>query len=316
MSAPQRGFSLIELMVALAIGLFLIAGVFSVYVNGRHSQNTVDEQVAMVDNARFALETIAADIRQSGVYGRTKERGKLLPPVLSGGSVPGDCFPGWVAPAADVMPVQVYDGTDAAGVSPYPATCTSDYLANTPESDVIEMRYSLMTPVKDADVLNNVVYVQGNIDQAQVFYGVAPPIAEIQDSNYMYVRNLYYIAANGDAGDGIPSLHRATLQPGGVVDQMLLAGVENLQIQLGIDSDNDQLVDQYIDSAAAGIVDGKKVRSMQMWLVVRSLNVDRSLNTVINTTMAGVPVQLPADGVNDGIRRMVVSTVVLLRNGP
>jgi type IV pilus assembly protein PilW len=316
-ASSHRGFSLIELMVAMAIGLFLIAGVFSVYVNGRHSQNTVDEQVAMVDNARFALDTIAADIRQSGVFGRTKDRGKINPAAFPAGGIPGECTPGWITVDANITPIQVFDGTAAGGANPYPTTCTGDYLANTPESDAIEMRYSMMTSVKDAAVLSNIVYLQGDVDVAQLFYDQpAPPITELKNRNYMFVTNLYYIAANGDPGDGIPSLHRASLQPGGVVDQVLLSGVENMQIQLGIDTNGNRLVDKYVDSGAVGSVDWKTVKTIQIWLVIRSLNVDMSVNTVINPNIAGVSVQLPANGVNDGIRRMVVSTVALLRNGP
>lgn len=315
-SASQKGFTLVELMVALAIGLFLIAGAFSVFVNGLRSQRTVDDQVVMIDNARFALETIAADIRQSGVFGRIKDRGKLNTPTLP--AIGGECAAGWVANNTNIPPVQIYDNTN-----PYPATCTADMYASTPGSDVIEMRYSLLASVADANLLSDVVYVQSDTDQAQLFYGNNPPIPELLgtdaqglDHNYMYVTNLYYVAANGDAGDGMPALHRVSLQPGGAVDQVLLSGVENMQIQLGLDSDKDGLVDQYIDSTAAGVTDWKLLKSVQVWLVVRALNGDSTLNTVVNTTIAGVPVTLPANGVNDGIRRMVVSTVATIRNTP
>ena len=324
MPPHQHGFSLLELMVAMAIGLFMIAGVFTAYVNGRHSQNTVDDQVAMVDTARFALEVIAADIRQAGVYGRTKEQGKLNTPTFPAGSTTGECAPGWIANINEIPPVQVFDGTSA-----YPASCTADYFASVPASDAIEMRYSLMAPVADANLLGDVFYVQGNVDQAQLFYGNKPPIPELlgqdaqgKDRNFMYVTNLYYIAANGDAGDGVPSLHRVTLQPGGPVDQILLTGVENMQIQFGIDSNHDSLVDRYQDSLAAGMpttgaaVTWRDVRSVQIWLVVRSPKADLTLNTVINPVIGAGTVTIPAGGVNDGFRRIVVSTVALLRNGP
>lgn len=301
LSPRHQGFSLIELMVAMAIGLFLVAGVFTVYVNGRQSQNTIDEQVGMIDNARFALEVMASDIRQAGVYGRLKEHGKMNVPTLPP-TTTGECYPGWLSKFDE--PIKLFDNT-----SPYPSTCTNGYFVG----DVMEVRYSLRDAVNDVNLLPGVFYIQGDPDQAELFQGTAPPIPNMPNRNYPYVAQVYYIAANGDAGDGIPSLHRATLQQGGVVDQVLLTGVESMEIQVGLDTDGNDLVDSYADPVA---VNWQQAKSVEIWLVVRSLQPELNLDTVITANIAGNSVTLPATGVSDGIRRMVVSTVATMRNGP
>ncbi|MDH5484260.1 MAG: prepilin-type N-terminal cleavage/methylation domain-containing protein, partial [Gammaproteobacteria bacterium] len=73
----QKGFTLVELMVSIVIGLFLLAGVLTVFTNSRQSQRVVDEDVRMMDDARFALETIAYDLRHAGGYGHHNHEGKV-----------------------------------------------------------------------------------------------------------------------------------------------------------------------------------------------------------------------------------------------
>ena len=111
-----------------------------------------------------------------------------------------------------------------------------------------------------------------------------------------------------------------TLQAGEVTDQVLLAGVEDMQIQIGLDTDNDKdgIVDTYVDAGAqlpgTDIGAWSDARTVQVWLVLRSLRSYSDLDTVITADIAGNTVTLPAGGINDGFRRMVVSTVAELRN--
>ncbi len=301
----SKGFSLVELMVSMVIGLFLVAGVFTVYSNSRNSQNIIDDQVMMVDNARFALDIISADIRQAGVYGRVKESFKVTTSAIAYGT--GTCVANqWVQ---DInFPIRAYDdGSALLG------NCSANYL----QGDVFEVRYSLLNPVPAASLQANKIYINGNINESIFFLGNASPgLADSAD--YEYVANAYYIASYTDVvGDGIPSLHRLTLQPGSVTDQVLLAGVENLQVQIGMDTDNDGIVDSYVNPSTLAPTDvsqWSKAKTVEVWLVVRSLRTYPDLNTVVNASIAGNNVTLPADGNNDGIRRIVVSSVTKIRN--
>ena len=65
----QRGFGLIELMIAMTLGLILILGVAQVFLNSKRSF-VVQQQVAVLqENARFLLTRISRDVRQAGVFG-------------------------------------------------------------------------------------------------------------------------------------------------------------------------------------------------------------------------------------------------------
>ncbi|WP_240906019.1 PilW family protein [Thiorhodococcus mannitoliphagus] len=62
----QVGFSLVELMVAITVGLFLTAGLLQIYLGSKQSYRVTDAISRLQENGRFALEYLARDIRQAG----------------------------------------------------------------------------------------------------------------------------------------------------------------------------------------------------------------------------------------------------------
>ncbi|MBT8148814.1 MAG: PilW family protein [Gammaproteobacteria bacterium] len=64
--AHQLGVTLIELLVALVIGLFLVAGILQVFVGSRQSLDIIRAQSSMQEAARFGLNFIASATRQAG----------------------------------------------------------------------------------------------------------------------------------------------------------------------------------------------------------------------------------------------------------
>lgn len=64
----DRGFSLIELMVALAISMVVVTAASYVYLSTRESQRTLTERAYTFESAKFALDTIGRDIENAGFY--------------------------------------------------------------------------------------------------------------------------------------------------------------------------------------------------------------------------------------------------------
>ena len=62
----QTGLSLIELMIAMVLGLLVIAGVGEVFLSGRAAQNLQQRIGAVQENGRFALLFLQRDIRMAG----------------------------------------------------------------------------------------------------------------------------------------------------------------------------------------------------------------------------------------------------------
>lgn len=63
---PQRGFSLVELMIAMTIGLFIIAGVGQIFLSSRAAHNTQERLSNLQENGRFALVFLQRSLRQAG----------------------------------------------------------------------------------------------------------------------------------------------------------------------------------------------------------------------------------------------------------
>lgn len=64
----QQGFTLIEIMVALTIGLFLTAGVTQVFLTTNQTNRTQENLSRMQENARFAMHFLTEDIREADYY--------------------------------------------------------------------------------------------------------------------------------------------------------------------------------------------------------------------------------------------------------
>ena len=80
-----RGFSIIELMTAITIGLLILAGLASVFVNSSNANREMKNNSEQIENGRFAIEFLSQDIRHAGFYG------ELTALPAAPGSAPDPC---------------------------------------------------------------------------------------------------------------------------------------------------------------------------------------------------------------------------------
>lgn len=64
-----RGFTLVELLIAMTLGLFLVAAVLSVFLGGLNTFRATDSLSRIQENGRIAMEIMRRDIRQAGFWG-------------------------------------------------------------------------------------------------------------------------------------------------------------------------------------------------------------------------------------------------------
>ncbi len=69
LSKAQRGFSLIELMIAMVLGLFLVGGVIVVFIGSSQSFSHNEALSRVQESGRFALEMVAQELRNTGYKG-------------------------------------------------------------------------------------------------------------------------------------------------------------------------------------------------------------------------------------------------------
>lgn len=65
----MRGFSLVEIMVALGISLFIMAGIGYVYTNSKQTYRVQEQLSRLQENGRLAFEYLTRDIRMAGYWG-------------------------------------------------------------------------------------------------------------------------------------------------------------------------------------------------------------------------------------------------------
>ncbi|MDG2288270.1 MAG: prepilin-type N-terminal cleavage/methylation domain-containing protein, partial [Woeseiaceae bacterium] len=69
LASQQSGMTLVELLVALAIGSFLMIGAIQVYNQSRQAF-VINESIARVqETAQFAMDTLESDLRMASNWG-------------------------------------------------------------------------------------------------------------------------------------------------------------------------------------------------------------------------------------------------------
>lgn len=322
----QTGLTLIELMVALAIGSFLIIGAFQIYNQSRQAF-VVNESIARVqETAQFAMDTIEADLRMASNWGRNSRGLAVEGRSLVGDANPTDltvptpsCGDSWAFDLA--RPI---DGSDNTYTLPCAASGGS-----AGSSDVITVRRSSVQPVlPEAGRLQiQSTRIQGELFETDTVPAAFQPITNHpitgvpSSGTHNLMVNSYYVSPTSTLIPGVPTLRRKTLtvRSGApfIEDQEVAPGVENIQLQLGIDVDADNTVDRYVNPgddvynpAAAGYIPGVRVITARVWIIVRSVTTEFGLRDA-RTYQPG---NANMGQMNDSFRRLQVSKTILLRN--
>lgn len=314
----QHGITLIELMVALAIGSFLMIGAIQIYNQSRQAF-VVNESIARVqETAQFAMDTIEADLRMASNWGLNS---RAL--SVQGRSIVGDANPTGLPAVTNTCAVDwalnlalPIDGVNNG----YGLSCAASGLTQT-DSDVITVRRASVVPVLPE---GGRLQIQTTRIQGEIFAdGAVPPtfVAATSATHNLLVSS-YYVAQSSTLINGVPTLRRHRLIGGNplgprTVDEEVAPGVENLQIQLGIDIDQDNTVDRYVnpgsqiyDPTAAGFVPGARVMTARIWMVVRGIDFEAGVQDTRDYRPGDAILGVPTDS----FRRMLVSKTILLRN--
>lgn len=73
----ERGFSLIEIMVAMVAGLLLAAGIGQVFLSSKQSYRLQDQISRIQENGRYAIEMLTHDVRMAGSVGCKARSGMI-----------------------------------------------------------------------------------------------------------------------------------------------------------------------------------------------------------------------------------------------
>ena len=134
MLGRNTGFTLVELMIALTLSLFLLGAITYVVVNSNKNYNTTDSLARLQENARFAVEFLARDLRRAGYMGCANDVTEVNS-TLNGGKYGG---------GTGGFAVNSLEGAENIGASTVwePSGATVSF-TNTPVagSDAVAIRY-------------------------------------------------------------------------------------------------------------------------------------------------------------------------------
>ncbi len=338
MRFSQLGMTLIELMVALAISLFLLMGVIQIFIGNKLTYRVQENLSRMQEDGRNAVELLNREIRMANYRGcagpKAHVKQNLLKissgfswNLLSDSPVQGFNSTGsssWspsldssltgVAPGTDVLAVRGPD-TMNSGFVISQANSAADLVVNNVNgnlnlnpNDIVMVsdcsNVVVFQVTNSASVSGNPVTIQHGTTGNNPGNSTANLGKVFAGAQLTKVSTKSYYIGTGSSGQ--PALFRRT--PDGA--QELVEGVENIQILYGVDGDSNGTIDSYVDGISDTSV-WPSVRSIQIRLLMRSLD-DNLTPQPVAIAFNGSTVN--GSGTVDRRLRQVFTTTIGLRN--
>lgn len=241
----KKGFSLIELMISMTLGMLLITAVISIFLTSNKNFNQNDRYARLQENGRFAMRQISKELTMANFWGGMTEPGDIDTTIPIGAqcNLQLDTSNGFL----------IANNVDAATASSLSGACISSATFQ-PFTDLIVIKHAAgkgILPANAAlEMKPNTPYVITNGSSGRLRVTGSSPDAKPTGNEraYQYIIRIYYIRDNDD---GVSSLYRYSLPSNGginLVEEQVVDGIENIQIQFGIDTDDDQAANMYVSN--------------------------------------------------------------------
>ena len=292
----QLGLSLIELMISITIGLLILVALSTLFINQSKARVELDKSNRMIDNGRYALELLSDNLRLAGYYGEFSPTSGV-PAVPA--TLPDPCSTLASDMAAALqLAVQAYDAaapTSSISSPPCGLTYTAgSNLTVKPGSDILVIRrVSTATSIVQGVAMSGTHYLQASLCQ----YDLVPYKIDTVPANFtlrqktctpssttpyadlrQFVVQVYFVSPNNKASpaDGIPTLKRMELDPTThvFVTTPLVEGIEFMQLEYGLDANNDGVADSYVAAPAA--TDWPNVVAVKLYILARNTEATKS----------------------------------------
>ncbi|MCF5878650.1 PilW family protein [Aeromonas veronii] len=320
----SRGFTLVEWLVAMLLGLFLLAGVFTVFVMSRSSSEDAFDQSELQENGRLAIRLISQDIKWAGFFGAYTGQSTQVGPslTLSAGSIvpaSSDCLDersvgSLPSNAGPIRGLWVSRVSTSKGLAGFACILAADRVAN---SDVISIKRLVGRPIPASEGLDtNRFYMATNSQEARVIKGseTRPLFGANNESQiWEYQHYIYYLSQE----DGIPVLRKRYLTVNGgsaLIGGAMAEGVEHMVLMYGVDDSliPDGRIDRYMstDQMTTQRWNEGRVLGARLFLLIRAAR-ESSRYKNNNSYQLG---NITVNGGGDGYRRLLLESSIALRN--
>jgi type IV pilus assembly protein PilW len=312
-SLRSRGFSLVELMVAMALGLVIVGGVISVLMANKRSYRANEGLAQVQETARSAYELIARDVRQSGTTGCDNAR-KMTNVLTNAGTnwweawegvhgfdngeadsaVTSGSAAGQRDSTTDSLRLRGIDGlgfpieshnATSGNITLQTANSTTTSLASNDYLIICDFDHSTM--FKGGTWAGSTRVMPYSTGTGNCVAGLGFPSTCASSLTYTFQRNAWigrlgasdwYVGTNPRGGK---SLYRKRLTNGGatpVATEEIIAGVTDMQIKYGVNGS-----DTIADASAVAAADWAKVNSVFITLTIDSSDTNISTDSATNS---------------------------------
>jgi type IV pilus assembly protein PilW len=346
----QRGLTLIEFMVSIALGMILVAALATLIADQSANRAEVDRAGRLIENGRYAIRAVADDLQMAGYWG------ELTAAPGAPGAMPDPCATTATAlESAMALHVQGYNiGTNTTPVSPGTvpangdvASCLSNVLPNT---DILVIRH--VDPDSSsqetagapdlAKLVDGQLYVQTGLVLATRAFDAKLKLGAAADNAASFpllkkdyatratirkvIAHIYYISqcsvpsggscASGDGGNPIPTLKMAELTVAGGATTWntvtIAEGIENMQVDYGLDTTADGNPDSDVNGSALTSLTWPDVMTAKVYLLARSLEKTPGFTDSKTYVMGTAGTITPATAVQGYKRHVFVQSVRLI----
>jgi type IV pilus assembly protein PilW len=336
--AGQTGLSLIELMVAITLGLIIMAGLSALFIANSSTSAEIERANRQIENGRYAMQILSEDLRLAGFLG------EFDPTALATPATKPDPCSAVLANLQTALPLHIQGYNNVASATPL-TSCTwlNDVKTGT-DMLVIRRASTCIAGAADCEaVTSGMPYFQASLCKSATqlgsnsisdYYALDTNSANLtrQQKDCLttnlaglrrYRTHIYFIANNDMVADGIPTLKRAELDnsaPNKFSIVPLVEGIENLKIEYGIDTAGNGAAGLYTTnpdssptcSGAACVTNWRNVVAVKLNLLARNTTAspgytDTKIYSLGSTTTA-------ASNGDFNFKRHVYQTAVRLNN--
>lgn len=219
----QSGFTLVELMISMTLGLVITAIAAGLLAAGKASYITQDENIELQETGRFTLEIISRAVRQAGFQS------------WSEAGIPSEVLD-YTSP--DII------GLDARSLKSNTAGLETPQQNSVNNSDVLALRFFGAGVGANGD---------GTILNCAGFGVAAPASDDIEESRGW---SIFYVAADS-AGE--PELRCKYKGKTAWTSEAIARGIESFQILYGIDVNADGLPERFLTATEIEALDNAMV---------------------------------------------------------
>ena len=299
--------SLVEVMIALGVGLALAGAAIVVYINSNHVFGVHANMASIQENGRFAMHLLREDVRLAGYWGLNYESQTIFHAEAI--QLDNECNSDWVADTSRAVEV-----SNNANQNYKPCIPDEDYA---PETDILVVRRVASTPISNSDIEAGSIYLHTSLTHGGFFIADEDGkidqglnVTESPTSTYELKAHAYYIRPWSRArDDGIPTLVRETISGETMKAEPLVEYVEDLQVTLGLDTDSDGNVDRHVKNGMS-LMGTVNISTVIIEILIRASTSEADYTNQRSYQLGDRANFIP----RDGYRRQLFRETIYIRN--